>query len=92
MWHILPKAHMTTHMAYDFAPQGRNPRRITCYPDEDMVGKVKTIVEACHGKTAADRALFRYGILVCTRWWTWLLIERACIRTQHLQAAASNCA
>ena len=71
MWHILPKAHMTSHMAYDFVPDGRrNPRWVTCYPDEDMVGKVKKIVESCHGRTYAENTLKRYAILVGTRWWT----------------------
>ena len=68
-----PKAHMTSHMAYDFAMQGRNPRTTTCYPDEDMVGKMKILVEACHGKTAPQIACKRYAILVSVRWWTELL-------------------
>ena len=73
MWHILPKAHMTTHMAYDqVQTTHRNPRSITCYPDEDMVGRVKQIVEACHGRTYAENTLKRYAILVGVRWWTLL--------------------
>jgi hypothetical protein len=72
-WQQTPKAHMTSHMAYDFAMQGRNPRTTTCYPDEDMVGKMKILVEACHGKTAPQIACKRYAILVCVRWWTELV-------------------
>ena len=72
MWHILPKAHMASHMAYDFVKTGRNPRTVTCYPDEDMIGRVKKIVEACHGATYADTSLKRYMVLVGTRWWTLL--------------------
>ena len=41
LWHLTPKCHMGTHLAYDFAAFGVNPRRITCYADEDMVGRCK---------------------------------------------------
>ena len=71
-WQCLPKAHMTTHMAYDMAASGRNPRSLTCYPDEDMIGRVKVIVESCHGKTYAENTLRRYAILVGIRWWSLL--------------------
>ena len=70
IWHISPKSHMATHMVYDFTAEGVNPRRVTCYADEDMVGRVKRIVQQCHGTTAGTRAIERYVILVGTRWWT----------------------
>ena len=72
LWFMPPKAHMATHMAFDFAATGVNPRRITCYSDEDMVGRMKIIIESCHGATAGHMGLLRYAILVCTRWWTLL--------------------
>ena len=68
-WHLIPKCHMATHIAFDFAASGVNPRRTTCYADEDMVGRVKKIVSRCHGGSASRRALQRYAILVGTRWW-----------------------
>ena len=71
LWHIIPKFHMATHLAYDFAVDNLvNPRRTTCYADEDMVGRCKKIVQRCHGKTAGRSLVLRYAILVCTRWWT----------------------
>ena len=69
VWHITPKCHMATHLAYDFAASGVNPRRVTCYSDEDMIGRVKRIVQRCHGGSAGRRGLQRYAILVGTRWW-----------------------
>ena len=48
---------MATHLAYDFAVAGVNPRRITCYADEDMIGRVKRIVQKCHGGNAGRRGL-----------------------------------
>jgi len=69
VWQIVPKHHMLTHIAYDFAARGLNPRRVTCYADEDMVGKVKKIMSRCHGATAGRMVLERYAILIGTRWW-----------------------
>ena len=70
LWHIAPKCHMATHLAYDFVAEGVNPRRVNCYADEDMVGRIKRIVQRCHGAKAGTRVLDRYAILVGTRWWT----------------------
>ena len=70
LWHLQPKAHMMTHLAYDFAATGVNPRRTTCYADEDMIGRCKKIVQHCHGATAGRSLVLRYAILVGTRWWT----------------------
>ena len=69
VWHIIPKCHMATHLAYDFAGRAINPRRTTCYSDEDMVGKVKKIMTHCHAMSAGRRVLERYAILIGTRWW-----------------------
>ena len=68
-WQLIPKCHMATHMVFDIAATGVNPRRTTCYADEDMVGKVKKIMTKCHGSTAGKRCMDRYAILVGTRWW-----------------------
>ena len=76
LWHITPKFHMAIHLAYDFAAEGVNPRRVTCYADEDMVGRMKKIVSKCHGKSAGKTCLDRYTILVGTRWWTRLAVLR----------------
>ena len=71
-WKILPKHHAVTH----YFDTKINPRRISCYQDEDMVGRVKKIYVACHGSTAPQRGLERYAIIVCLRWWAVLLVER----------------
>ena len=76
LWQLQPKCHMAAHLAYDFAAEGVNPRRVTCYADEDMVGRMKKIVSKCHGKTAGKTCLDRYAILVGTRWWTRLAVLR----------------
>lgn len=75
-WVMFPKNHMLTHSAYDMAATGVNPRRTTCYADEDMVGRSKKIMSKCHGATAGRMCLYRYAILVGTRWWTQLATLR----------------
>ena len=73
LWHIVPKAHMASHMAFDCAGAGVNPRRVTCYADEDMVGRMKRVMSRCHGGSAGRMGMERYAILVGTRWWDRLL-------------------
>jgi hypothetical protein len=67
LWKLLPKHHMLTHSCFDMA-KAANPRAVHCYADEDMVGKVKKIAKACHGKTVGNRTLERYTIVVSLRW------------------------
>jgi len=66
-YHIVPKAHMSTHMAEDFAPQA-NPRKTQAYTDEDMVGRTKRIFQRCHGVNVAARGILRYIIGAGVRW------------------------
>ena len=66
-YHIVPKAHMSTHMAEDFAPQA-NPRKTQAYTDEDMVGRTKRIFQRCHGVTVAARGILRYIVGAGVRW------------------------
>ena len=66
LWPLLPKHHALTHIAFDSA--GTNPRRVHCYSDEDMVGKLKAIYIKCDARTAGHRALQRYQILQAIRW------------------------
>jgi hypothetical protein len=66
LYKLIPKFHAGSH-GYDVR---LNPRRTSCYQDEDMVGRMKLIYCRCHGSTAAKRSMERYIILVCIRWWT----------------------
>ena len=67
LWPITPKFHAMQHIAYDQVFMG-NPRRVHCYSDEDMVGKMKRIYIRCHGTTAPHRSLQRYALLQNMRW------------------------
>ena len=75
-WKLLPKHHAVTH----YFDTKINPRRISCYQDEDMVGRVKKIYVACHGSSAPQRSLQRYAIIACLRWWAVLLKERLSLK------------
>lgn len=66
-WKLIPKFHALTHIARDFG--NINPRRVHCYGDEDMVGKMKRIFIKCHAATACLRSLQRYVIIVALKWW-----------------------
>ena len=68
LWHMTPKFHMWTHMAYDMAPKA-NPRVVHCFSDEDLIGKIKRVLERCHGATASSTGIFRYVLWVSLRWW-----------------------
>ena len=69
LWKLQPQMHMLTHLAYDMAKEA-NPRRVHCYSDEDMVGKFKRLVNACHPLSAGTKSILRYSIMVAWRWWT----------------------
>ena len=64
LYKMLPTFHALTHY-YDTR---LNPRRATCYQDEDMVGRMKTIYVRCHGKTAPRTSLQRYRVMIGIRW------------------------
>jgi len=74
LWNLLPKHHALTRIAYDNG--GVNPRWVSCYPDEDMVGRMKRIYRRCHGSTAPERSLSRYVILLGVRWQSYALAIR----------------
>jgi hypothetical protein len=65
LYHPIPKLHMAEHMATDYPC---NPRATTCYQDEDMVGRVKSIYSSTHGATAVLRTIQRYCVIVGLRW------------------------
>ena len=66
LWKLVPKHHVMTHVVYDNF--GSNPRKMSCYLDEDMVGRMKRIYMKCHPSTAPTTSLKRYIILCGLRW------------------------
>ncbi len=66
IWSLLPKRHAWSHMAFDNA--GTNPRKVSCYLDEDIVGRMKRLYVRCHPVTAPATALMRYTVLLSMHW------------------------
>ena len=66
-WKVLPKFNALTHSWCSKT----NPRAVHCYLDEDFVGRLKRIVNSVHGKGTgtSKRAMIKYKIGVCLRWW-----------------------
>jgi hypothetical protein len=66
LYPVVPKHHAMVHIAFDFS---LNPRRTSCYLDEDMVGRCKRLYNGCYGgHTAPKRSLQRYIIMIGLRW------------------------
>ena len=69
LWNEVPKHHYCQHLADQAAQQ--NPRYCWTYPDEDFMGYVKSITEACLAGTKAHRAtekvLEKWGFGVAMR-------------------------
>jgi hypothetical protein len=55
------------HVCLDMAPVV-NPLRVTCYVDEDAVGRVKVLAVKSHPNRLGFQVLERYSAYVCSRW------------------------
>ena len=55
------------HLVYDVAPQ-TNPIKLSCYMDEDAVGKLKKLAMASSPQNMGECVLSRYASYICVRW------------------------
>ena len=55
------------HLVYDVAPLA-NPIKLSCYADEDAVGKLKRLAMASSPQNMGEYVLNRYAAYVCVRW------------------------
>ena len=55
------------HLVYDVAPQ-TNPIKLSCYMDEDAVGKLKKLAMASSPQNMGEYVLSRYASYICVRW------------------------
>ncbi|CAE7361318.1 unnamed protein product [Symbiodinium natans] len=67
LWKIRPKVHKADHLAFDLAPRV-NPLVLSCYMDEDAVGKMKRLAMKSHPQQLGRQVLARYAAYVCCRW------------------------
>ena len=60
MWKTSPKLHIFVHLCEWQCLEFGNPRYYWCYADEDLVGSMVEIGEACHPRTIAASCLFEW--------------------------------
>ena len=66
-WHWVPKHHMFEHMADTIAPQ-INPKYVTTYGGEDLVGKIGKLASKCHKRATCKSVLVRYMVMFAYEW------------------------
>ena len=62
-WKMTPKVHLTLHLCEWQAPSVGNPKAFWVYADEDFVGSMIEVAEACHSKTVAATAMLKWSHL-----------------------------
>ena len=63
-WKLNPKLHLFLHLVEWLVPElGLNPRQYWTYGDEDVVGQLVEIAQACHVRTLASTALFKWLLM-----------------------------
>jgi len=59
-WKATPKLHLFQHVCEWQGVESGNPRFYWCYADEDLVGQLIEVAEACHAKTMAVTAMHKW--------------------------------
>ncbi len=67
-YRLRPKLHYIHHTLLDALTWPVNPGFLTCFLDEDFMGKVKSIASKCHKRQVSARTLQRYKIILTRRW------------------------
>ena len=66
-WRIVPKFHLFQHLV-ETADVNGNPRFVSCYSDEDLVGKLAVFARHSHIATQDLNTMFFYGLFLGIRW------------------------
>jgi hypothetical protein len=62
LWKLRPKFHYTDHTFRRLLVSRLNPRRLSCFIEEDLMGVLKRIGRNCHGLSASRQMLLRCSI------------------------------
>ena len=62
-----PKHNSFDNMLQDMYKCSLNPMRMSCFTDEDFLGKLKRIAVHCHGATVLTQTLCRYLLAIALR-------------------------
>ena len=60
LWRLVPKFHLSIHLAEYTIPMWGNPRFYWTYSDEDLVGQVIEVAQSCHPSTMTAVALYKH--------------------------------
>jgi hypothetical protein len=55
------------HIVYDCAPEV-SPLKLSCYTDEDAMGKLKKLAMISYPNQMGRQVLSRYAAYTCVRW------------------------
>ncbi|CAL1141025.1 unnamed protein product [Cladocopium goreaui] len=67
LWRTRPKYHKLDHIVYDCAPEV-SPLKLSCYTDEDAMGKLKKLAMISYPNQMGRQVLSRYAAYTCVRW------------------------
>ena len=65
---VRPKCHYFCHLRKALMRNNLDPRKLSCFLDEDYVGKLAQLTRNCSRVTCSQRVLQRYILFLATRW------------------------
>ena len=65
---VRPKLHYLAHLRRHVLATRLNPRKLSCFLDEDFVGRIAAITRKCPRRGASRRVLQRFHLKLGTRW------------------------
>lgn len=68
LWKARPKGHYFDHLVHQTRMTKRNPRSVCNFINEDLMGKIATVVKRCAVKTYIHRWAQRFAIKKACRW------------------------
>lgn len=79
-WRQRPKTHYVHHTVLEVQRYKLNCLFVTCFLDEDFMGKVKALASRTHRRQVSKRTMQRYIVLLAQRWHARkLALEGRCI-------------
>ena len=68
LFKVRPKSHFFVHLVKTMTRDHWNPRRMSCFLDEDYVGRIAKLTRSTSRVTCSLRVLQRYLLFLATRW------------------------
>jgi hypothetical protein len=65
---IRPKHHYWEEMLLQTSTLRLNPKHLSCWGEESLLGRIKRIAQRCHGATMLSTSMKRYALMLSRRW------------------------